>query len=237
MLISNQALFDLACRQSAAIERCGALQDRLWSILHGRWRQGHDDAGIPAMPPAVCRVTPLATFPNAPHLRLIRNPDDPQNVEPSLNPSPANDRNEHPESIEPVQLAAQGRGGLFRWRRHPQLRVDRSLEALPESERQARLAAVRGVFAARAGHFDAATGFFLIAAREPAIDFSDVPGFWRLSRAGMQAAIDAYEAADRVRDASALAARIRTVFRPRPLRQLHQLPMHPSRRASSGGRS
>lgn len=245
MLISNRALFDLACRQSAAAERCVMLQDRLRATLRNIWRQNCDDGDIPASAngtisttsQALRLVTPPATFPGASPLRVIPFANDVQHVESPLNPSPADDHNEHSESSEPVQSAAPGRGGLFRWRRHPQLRIDRSVEALPERERQARLAAVRGVFAARDGHFDAAAEFFLIAAREPAIDLGDVPGFWRLSRAGMQTAIDAYEDAGRVRDASALTAKIRTVFRPRPLRQPRQLPPRTPRRASSGGGS
>ena len=243
MLISNRALFDLACRQSAAAERCGTLHDHLRAILRDIWRHGHDDGDIPASAydkipatsPALRLVTPSTTFPGTSPLRVIPFTNDVQQLESSLNPSPADDQNEHSKSTEPVQLAAPGRGGLCRWRRHPQLRIDRSVEALPESERRARLAAVRGVFAARDGHFDTAAEFFLIAAREPAIDLGDVPGFWRLSRSGMQAAIDAYEDADRVRDASALTAKIRTVFRPRPLRQPRQLPIRPPRRVSSNG--
>ncbi|MGI8484111.1 MAG: hypothetical protein ACR2OU_07600 [Thermomicrobiales bacterium] len=170
-------------------------------------------------------------------LHVVPFANDVQHLEHPLNSSPANDQNEQTESINPVQPTAPGRVGLFRWRRHPQLRIDRSLDAMPECERSARLAAVRGVFAARDGHFDTAAEFFLVAAREPAIDLGDVPGFWRLSRAGMQAAIDAYEDADRVRDASALTARIRTVFRPRPLRQPRQLPIRSARRTISVGGS
>jgi len=245
MLISNLALLDLACRQSAAADRCVTLRDNLRSILHGIWRNGHDDEEIPAntcdtmgvapaMSPALHLMPPSAHPPTS-TLRVISGEADVQHLEFPLNP--AHDVNEHPETSDSGHPAAPSRGGLFRWRRHPQLRIDRSVETLPERERQARLAAVRGVFAARDGQFDVAAGFFLTAAREPVIDLGEVPGFWRLSRAGMQAAIDAYEDAGRVRDASALTAKIRMVFRPRPLRQPRHLPTRTPRRASLSGGS
>ena len=105
----------------------------------------------------------------------------------------------------------------FRWRRHPALRRMAEEPGMPEGERLARLAAVRGVLAARDGDVDTAARFFTEAAREPAIRFQVVPGFWGCPRGGMNAAVAAYEAAGRIRDAAALAATIRTRFRPRVL--------------------
>lgn len=112
---------------------------------------------------------------------------------------------------------AQAQAEAFRWRRHPALLRTMTECCLPESERRARLAAVRGVLAAREGDLDAASAFFLEAAREPAIRFQVVPGFWGCTRGGMEAAVAAYEAAGRFRDAASLAATIRTRYRPRAL--------------------
>lgn len=107
----------------------------------------------------------------------------------------------------------------FRWRRHPALRQARTEPGIPERERLARLAAVRGVLAARDGDLEAASRHFCNAACEPSIRFQVVPGFWGCSRGGMDAAVAAYERAGRLRDASALAATIRIRFRPRAIPQ------------------
>jgi hypothetical protein len=104
----------------------------------------------------------------------------------------------------------------FRWRRHPQLRNPNGA-SLPQNLREARAHAVRALYAARAGDLNAARRAFALAAAEPTLDLCDVPGFWKLPRRAMLAAVDAYEEAGRLRDASALSARIRTMFRPRAL--------------------
>ena len=104
----------------------------------------------------------------------------------------------------------------FRWRRHPQLRAQ-SVSSLPESERAARAHAIRALYAALAGDLDAARQHFALAAAEPTVDLSEIPGFWALPRAAMLAAVEGYEAAGRMREASALGARIRTMLRPRAL--------------------
>lgn len=107
--------------------------------------------------------------------------------------------------------------GAFRWRRHPALLRATSECCLSDDERRARLAAVRGVLAAREGDLDAAAAWFRDAACEPSIRFQVVPGFWGCTRGGMEAAVVAYEAAGRFRDAAALAATIRTRYRPRAM--------------------
>lgn len=103
----------------------------------------------------------------------------------------------------------------LRWRRHPQLR-DRD-DALSPGERQARLAAVRGLFNARSGDYEAARCAFAQAVREANLDLTALPGFWSLPRGGLTAAVLGYEDAGRLRDASALAAYLRTNLRPRPV--------------------
>lgn len=107
----------------------------------------------------------------------------------------------------------------FPWRRHPQLltRDDPAPDA-SRSERRARAAAVRGTFNARNGDYEAARLAFADAARDPVIDLKEVPAFWHLPRAGMTAAVLAYEDVGRLRDATALAAEINHRFRPRPIR-------------------
>jgi hypothetical protein len=65
-----------------------------------------------------------------------------------------------------------------------------------------------------------ATEAFAIAAQDEAIDFGALPGFWDLPRNGMLAAVKAYERVDRLRDAAALEARIRHLYRPRALKSI-----------------
>jgi hypothetical protein len=106
----------------------------------------------------------------------------------------------------------------FRWRRHPQLRRrehDIVAADTEDLERGARSAAVRGLFLARSGRLDEARASFVLAAAEPAVDLTAIPGFWDLSRGGMLAAMHAYEDAGRFREASALNARLRLLHRPR----------------------
>jgi hypothetical protein len=103
-----------------------------------------------------------------------------------------------------------------KWRRHEQL-LHRPTSTLPDEERQARQHAVRGLYAARAGALDAAVHHLTQAASCPDVNLCEIPGFWQLNRAAMMTAVHAYEQAGRLRDASALGARIRTRFRPRVL--------------------
>jgi len=243
MLISDQAFFDLECRQAAAIELWSPRLRRI-KVLFGAFRHA-DPATIP--PPwndssLTAAIMPLRLLPNPVSPSPIALPvhrNDREFMNPVLDSSVSGISDDQNRSAQPPDTSTQGRGSLFRGRRHPQLRGERAVDSLSESERQARLAAVRGVFAAREGNFDAAAEFFLMAAREPRIDFGEVPGFWRLPRRAMQAAIDAYEEAGRLREASAMTARIRIVFRPRPLRQPRPrlLPAHLSSRINSTGGS
>lgn len=110
---------------------------------------------------------------------------------------------------------------VFRWRRHPQLLEQVGAVFAPEAEgleRRARSAAVRGLFLARSGRTEEAREAFAIGAAEPSVDLTAIPGFWDLSRAGMLAAVGAYDDVERYREASALGARIRLKYRPRPVR-------------------
>jgi hypothetical protein len=104
----------------------------------------------------------------------------------------------------------------FRWRRHAQL-LDQKPSCLSGNEREARHEGVRGLFAARAGALECAENHFSRAAECDDIDLSGIPGFWQLNRSAMMTAVVAYERAGRIRDASALNARIRTMYRPRSL--------------------
>lgn len=126
-------------------------------------------------------------------------------------------------------------GDVFRWRRHPQL-LNQADAVNPgdieDLERRARSAAVRGLFLARSGRLDEARSAFAVAATEPAVDLTAIPGFWELTRSGMLAAVGAYEEAGRFREASALGARIRLTYRPRPLAPV---PGAPVRRESASG--
>jgi len=130
---------------------------------------------------------------------------------------------------QPVQLPE------FRWRRHPLLRsTDRaaSSASIPEASRSARAAATRGLFLARSGRFAEARDAFAIAAREPEVDLTSIPGFWDLPRGGMLAAAGAYEDNERYRDASALSARLRLMHRPR---SIAAVPASPGRKRTAAG--
>lgn len=104
----------------------------------------------------------------------------------------------------------------LRWRRHPQL-LRRPASDLSTDQREARHEAVRGLYAARAGALEVAEDHFARAALCPEIDLSAVPGFWQLDRSAMMTAVEAYERAGRIRDAAALNAHIRSMYRPRAL--------------------
>ena len=109
----------------------------------------------------------------------------------------------------------------FRWRRHNQL-LDRPMSSLPEEERNARHHAVRGLYAARNGALEVAERHFTLAVACPDINLCEIPGFWQLSRSAMMTAVRAYDHAGRVREASALNARIRTQYRPHALSPIAQ---------------
>lgn len=120
-----------------------------------------------------------------------------------------------PASLEAVPTPPAPVSSL-KWRRHEQLR-HRPASTLPDEERVARQDAVHGLYAAHAGQLDDALTFFTRAAGCEAVDLAEVPGFWQLPRNAMLTAVDAYEATNRFRDASALGARIRKELRPRVL--------------------
>jgi hypothetical protein len=90
---------------------------------------------------------------------------------------------------------------------------------LTANERRARAAALRALALSRGRRFASAQSAFAEAARlDPTLDLTRIPGFWRLERAAHEAAIDAYDEAGRARDAAVLRARVRSTFRPKPVR-------------------
>lgn len=130
-------------------------------------------------------------------------------------------------------LETKAQHSSHKWRRHPQLR---SYEApLPSPVREGRHEAVRGLFAARSGALDVALQHFTVAAKCDEVDLTAVPGFWNLTRGQMQAAVDAYEAVGRYRDAAALDAHIATIFRPSLVGASQQpiVPQRPQHKAVS----
>ena len=137
-----------------------------------------------------------------------------------------------PRPEAPGSEEAADQGGDFRWRRHPQLLTTPNQPDTEEFERGARSASIRGLFLARSGRFEEARDAFSIAAEDSGLDLTAIPGFWDLSRGGMQAAVFAYEDVERFRDAAALGARIRLMYRPR---SLSSIPAAPVRRRSASG--
>lgn len=137
----------------------------------------------------------------------------------------------HEEAPATPERANEPAPAIFAWRRHPQLLAREADEAISLGERRARVAAVRGLFNAHSGDYESARLAFVEAAREPEIDLCEAPGFWQLPRAGMMAAVLAYEDVDRLRDAAALAAEITHRFRPQALRPV---PGRQPRAAASG---
>lgn len=136
----------------------------------------------------------LAAHVSAPKPRIRR----PLEEEPSLRLMPSS--------------AGEAQHPGHKWQRHSQLRAYEA--PLSEEVRIGRHEAVRGLFAARAGALDVATRHFAIAARCHEVDITAVPGFWNLTRGQMRAAVEAYTAVGRYRDAAALDAQIASVFRP-----------------------
>lgn len=124
----------------------------------------------------------------------------------------------------------------FRWRRHPQLRNRPmwSSEAMAAAfRRETRSSAARGILLARSERLDDARVAFASAARDETIDLTAVPGFWDLSRAAMLVAATAYADVERFRDAAALAAQVRTTYRPRAMSS--STTMRPRRKGLADG--
>lgn len=103
----------------------------------------------------------------------------------------------------------------YRWRRHPQLLQDASVTGLSAEERLARKQALRGLYFAHNGEFDAAGDAFRKAVDACDIDLTELPKFWQMPRGGILAAAQALESAGRFRAASTIQARLRSEFRPR----------------------
>jgi hypothetical protein len=120
-----------------------------------------------------------------------------------------------PEPLAPLPVVPALTEDRFRWRKHPMLlERDATGQAdLNDPGRGASAAATRGLFLARSGRFDDASEAFTIAAREGSIDLTAIPGFWELPRGGMLAAVEAYEATGRFREAASLSARVRLKFK------------------------
>jgi hypothetical protein len=123
----------------------------------------------------------------------------------------------------------------FRWRRHPLLRNASATSPLSGKEQRARRLAVQGLYAGLRGDTDQARQLFHHAIGEAHIDLTGIPSFWQMPRAAIVAAADAYEQAGRLREATALRARIRSELRPRNVVQLRPVELLPERKRSVGG--
>ena len=111
-----------------------------------------------------------------------------------------------------------------------EIAVSKPSPAIPLSanERRARAAALRALALSRGRRFDAAGAAFAEAARlDPLLDLTRTPTFWTLERAAHEAAVDAYVQAGRERDAAVLRARVRSTFRPKPLRPRQHIVLSP----------
>ena len=87
---------------------------------------------------------------------------------------------------------------------------------LTAQERRARAAAYRGLLLGRQRRFSAAQAAFAEAATlDPLLALESIPTFWDMERGAHEAAVRAYIAAGREREATYLASRLRTTFRPR----------------------
>ncbi len=127
-----------------------------------------------------------------------------------------------PPATAPVEIRImpppQDEEPHFRWRRHPRLRAITAKRArLEPAELSARQAAIRGLMLARSHDYAGAQAAFTEAARYPHLDLTSIPTFWQLTRAGQDAAIQAYQDAGRERDALVLATALDNAFRPRAL--------------------
>ena len=123
--------------------------------------------------------------------------------------------------VQPATAPALDTDSDQRWQRHPQLRSRQTKSATSGSgQRSARLEAERAMILARGGKLAEAIDAFTTAAADPDVDLSALPGFWDLPRNGMLTAVKAYERVNRLRDASALEARIRHLLKPRALKPI-----------------
>jgi hypothetical protein len=87
---------------------------------------------------------------------------------------------------------------------------------LTAQERRARAAALRGLLLGRQRRFTAAQAAFTEASRlDPGLSLESVPTFWEMERGAHEAAVRAYVDAGRSYEASMLASRLRTTYRPR----------------------
>lgn len=90
--------------------------------------------------------------------------------------------------------------------------------ALAPEHRRAHLLAVHGLMHARQARHEAAGKAFSEAlSLNPGLDLAALPTFWDLPRAGCQAAVQAYEEAGLLAQATTLNARLRQSLRPRLL--------------------
>lgn len=84
------------------------------------------------------------------------------------------------------------------------------------AQRRAEAAALRAHLHARQGRHDAAADAFVEAlGHAPDVDLTAAPAFWLLPRGGHEAAVRAYRAVGREREALHLSVRIEQRFRPR----------------------
>lgn len=137
-----------------------------------------------------------------------------------------------PQSDEIAQVVEPE---VFRWRRHPLLRNASGKSGLSGKEQRARRMAVQGLYAGLRGDAERAQQLFVHALAEAHIDLMEIPSFWQMPRGAIVAAADAYEQAGRLRDATALRARIRSELRPRNVVQLRPVEVLPERKHSAGG--
>lgn len=212
MLVTDLALRDMEQEADSLVGSLGRLL--------GRLRRHHPAPPARPLPSSVTKVTGVATVRQFPSLG-----DDPR---------PAGNVMLDTAARFATQASDLAGDSPFKWRRHPQLR-DRSRDMDVRSEgelrRDAKAAAVRGLFLARSERLGEARSAFAQAAGDASIDLSELPGFWHLSRGAMLIAAVAYEDVGRFRDAASLAARVRTRYRPRAVAPLTTA----SRRRAVGG--
>jgi hypothetical protein len=203
MIMTDLAVRDLQERRESIVDRCRSLL----GAVFGRTSDHQLPSLVAERQATTLRAVPAAKLAPQPRMRVVTT-------------------NQHHDG--------ETNGADMRWQRHPQLR-SRQVEpaAIPGSERAARLAAERGVILARGGKLLEAVDAFTTAARDESVDLGALPGFWDLPRNGMLTAVRAYERVDRLRDASALEARIRNVLRPRALKPVPSAPQ-PGRMTASG---
>jgi hypothetical protein len=97
--------------------------------------------------------------------------------------------------------------------------VDASALAAHLDERRAQAAALRALLLARQRRYaEAESAFAQAAGLDPALDLGTLDGFWELERGAHAAAVRAYEAVGRHRDAMGLRATLDGRYRPRLVR-------------------